>query len=106
MTPKIRLSPAADARLDEIYAYTAQTWSEAQADRYIRGLFDAFATIARREVVWRRLPAEFGQDGWCARHERHVIYWKLLPDDAIGIVTILHQRVHQLDRFREDAGEA
>ncbi|MFL5294970.1 MAG: type II toxin-antitoxin system RelE/ParE family toxin [Phenylobacterium sp.] len=105
MTTNVRLSAAADARLDEIYAYTLETWGEAQADRYVRSLFDAFAAIARRDMVWRRIPAEFGADGWYARHERHVIYWKRLPDDAIGVVTILHQRMHQLDRFREDAGE-
>ena len=62
--------------------------------------------IAWREIVWRHIPAEFGKDGWYARHERHVIYWKLLPDGAVGVVTILHQRVCQLDRFREDLGEA
>jgi toxin ParE1/3/4 len=105
LRPPVRLSPAADARLDEIYAYTRETWGDTQADRYIRGLFDAFARIAHREIVWRRIPAEFGKDGWYARHERHVIYWKLLADGAVGVVTILHERMHQLDRFREDVGE-
>jgi toxin ParE1/3/4 len=105
LTPPIRLSPAAGARLDEIYAYARETWGEAQADRYVRGMFEAFDAIAGREVVWRRIPAEFGKDGWYARHERHVIYWKLLPDGAIGVVAILHERLHQLDRFRQDGGE-
>jgi toxin ParE1/3/4 len=105
LTPPFRLSPAADARLDEIYAYTRETWGGAQADLYIRGLFAAFACIARRETIWLRIPAEFGKDGWYARHERHVIYWKLLPDGAVGVVTILHERMQQLDRFREDAAE-
>jgi toxin ParE1/3/4 len=106
LTPQVRLFPAAEARLDEIYAYTHETWGEAQAERYLRGIAAAFDAIARRAIVWRRLPAEFGQDGWYTRHERHVIYWKLLPGDVVGVVTILHERRHQLDRFREDAGEA
>ena len=101
-----RLSPAAEARLDEIYDYTRETWGEGQADRYIRGLFDAFTAIARREIVWRPIPAEFGVDGWYARHEHHLIYWKRLAGGAVGVVTILHERMHQMDRFREDAGEA
>lgn len=104
MTLEIRLFPAAHARLDEIYDYTFETWGDAQADRYMRGFSDAFAAIARREILWRPVPAEFG-DGWYARHEHHLIYWRLLPDGALGIVTILHERMHQLDRFREDAGE-
>lgn len=105
MTPQVRLSPAADARLDEIYAYTRETWGEDQAELYVRGIFAVFAAIAKREVVWRRIPAELGVDGWYARYERHFIYWKVLAGGDLGIVTILHQRMHQMDRFREDAGE-
>ena len=105
MTPQVRLSPATDARLDEIYAYTRETWGEDQAERYVLGIFAVFAAIAKREVVWRRIPAELGVDGWYARYERHFIYWKVLADGDLGIVTILHQRMHQMDRFREDAGE-
>ena len=104
MTLEVRLFPVAEARLAEIFAYTVETWGEAQAERYVRGFSDAFAAIARRDLVWRRLPADFGHDGWFARHESHFIYWRLLPDGVIGIVTILHARMHQLDRFREDAG--
>lgn len=105
MIPQVRLFPAAEARLDEIYAYTREAWGQAQAEHYLRAMAVAFAAIARREIVWRRIPAEFGKHGWYARHERHVIYWKLLPDGAVGVAAILHERMHQLDRFREDAGE-
>jgi len=104
VTP-VRYSPTAEGRLAEIYVYTRETWGEAQADRYLRGLADAVTGIARGDIVSRRLPAEFGAEGWYARHERHVIYWKQLPDGAIGVVTILHERMHQMDRFREDAGD-
>ena len=64
MTP-FRLSPATEARLDEIYDYTCET-RDAQADRYIRGLFDAFARIAWRAKPSGCIPAEFGHDGWHA----------------------------------------
>ncbi|MYD85940.1 MAG: type II toxin-antitoxin system RelE/ParE family toxin, partial [Acidobacteria bacterium] len=30
---------------------------------------------------------------------------KTLSDGDIGIVTVLHERMHQMDRFREDFGE-
>ena len=36
------------------------------------------------------------------RYERHFVCWRRLPNDGIGIVTILHERMHQIDRFRED----
>jgi len=99
-----RVQEAAARRLDDIYIYTRDTWGEAQADQYIRALFSTFEAIAARAIAWRTIPAEFGIEGYYCRFEHHYIYWRLLPDDAIGIVTILHERMHQMDRFREDLG--
>ncbi len=99
-----RVQTAAGRRLDEIYVYTRDRWGEAQADRYLRGLFTRFTDIAARRFPWRAVPTEFGVEGWVCRYERHFIYWKLLPDGAVGIVTVLHERMHQMDRFRDDAG--
>jgi toxin ParE1/3/4 len=97
-----RIQSAADRRLDEIYAYSRQTWGEAHADTYINGLFERFAAIAARRVPWRAIPAEFRVEGWVCRYERHYIDWKMLPDGAIGIVSVLHERMHQIDRLGED----
>ncbi len=97
-----RVQRAAGHRLDQIYLYTRETWGEAQAERYIRGIFERFEAIAARRFPWRPVPAEFGVDGYVCRYEKHFIYWKLLGDGAVGIVTVLHERMHQRDRFRED----
>ena len=43
-------------------------------------------------------------DGYVCRYERHLIYWKIRADGDVGIVTILHERMHQMDRFRDDFG--
>jgi toxin ParE1/3/4 len=99
-----RVQEGAGHRVNEIYAYTRDTWGEAQAERYIRGLFEKFQAIADRRIPWRQIPAEFGVDGYVCRYEKHLIYWKLLEDGAVGIVTILHERMHQIERFREDFG--
>ena len=98
----VRISPIASQRLDEIYAYTRDRWGEAQADAYVRGLFGCFDRIARRETPWRAIPAEFGVDGFFSRYEHHYVYWRLLSDGSVGIVTVLHERMHQTDRFRDD----
>jgi toxin ParE1/3/4 len=97
-----RIQDGAGHRLDQIYAYTLETWGEAQAERYILGLFERFEAIAARRFPWRPIPAEFRVDGFVCRYESHFIYWKMLADGAVGIVTVLHARMHQLDRFRED----
>jgi toxin ParE1/3/4 len=91
-------------RLDEIYVYTRDQWGEAQAERYINGMFARFEAIAAQEFPWRAIPAEFGVSGFIGKYERHYIYWKTLADGTVGIVTILHERMHQMDRFKEDLG--
>jgi toxin ParE1/3/4 len=40
-----RLSPSAEADLDDIWVYTATTWSDDQAHTYIAKLFDAFVAL-------------------------------------------------------------
>ncbi len=97
-----RVQDRAGHRLDEIYVYSRDTWGEEQAARYIRELFEQFEAIASRKFPWRAIPAEFGVDGFYYRHGQHYIYWRLLSDGTVGIVTILHERMHQPDRFRED----
>ena len=101
----VRIQEAASHRLDEIYRHTRDRWGVEQADRYITGLFEMFARIEGHMVMSRPIPAEFGVEGYWFRYERHIVYWRRLTNGGIGVVTILHERMHQLDRFREDAGD-
>lgn len=100
----VRIQEAASHRLDAIYRYTRDQWGSEQADRYLRGLFEAFGKIETHGVVSRPVPAEFGIDGCYLRYERHFVYWRRLSNGDIGIVTILHENMHQIDRFQEDFG--
>lgn len=106
MVAPIRIQEAASFRLDEIYRYTKKHWGTRQADRYITGLFAAFDRIESHGVMSRPVPAEFGVEGYFFRYEQHFVYWRRLSDSGVGIVTILHERMHQIDRFREDFGLA
>ena len=101
---QVRIQEAASYRIDEIYRYTRERWGARQADHYIHGLFDAFAGIESHQTPSRPIPAEFGIDGYFFRYEQHFVYWRRLSNGDIGIVTILHARMHQIDRFREDFG--
>lgn len=100
----IRIQAGASLRLDDIYRYTRDRWGAEQADRYITGLFAAFDRVASHGVASKPVPAEFGVDGFFFRYEHHFVYWRNLSNGDIGIVTILHERMHQIDRFREDFG--
>jgi plasmid stabilization system protein ParE len=100
--PAVRVQESASWRLDEIYRYTRDRWGEAQANGYITGLFEAFERIETHGVASKPVPAEFGVEGLYFRYERHFVYWRRLSNGDIGIVTILHDRMHQIERFRED----
>ena len=101
---QIRVQEAASRRLDNIYRYTHERWGAQQAERYIRGLFEAFEGIATHQTASRAIPAKFGIDGYFFRYERHFVYWRRLSNGDIGIVTILHEKMHQIGRLREDFG--
>jgi len=97
------LSRRANGRLDEIYRYGVERWGEEPAEAYLRQLFDCFGKIARGEVRSQAIPAEFGVDGHYCRVERHHIYWRRLGHGEVGIVTVLHEKMHRMDRFKEDS---
>ncbi|WP_213980331.1 type II toxin-antitoxin system RelE/ParE family toxin [Sphingomonas sp. dw_22] len=98
---RFRIEPSANHRLDEIFEYSSLQWGEAQAERYVRDLFARFQAIADRALPWRRIAAEFGVDGYVCRHEHHFIYWKVMDGGAVAIVTILHERMQQMDLLKE-----
>lgn len=99
---RIRIQEAAAARLDEIYQYTHRQWGEVQAKRYITTLFEAFEAIDTPAQRSRPVPAEFGVQGFYFRCQKHIVYWRRLSTGEIGIVTVLHERMHQMARFQED----
>lgn len=101
----VRIQQAASYRLDEIHRHTLKVWGRDQADRYISSLFAAFDGIESHKTLSRPIPADFGIQGYFFRHQRHFVYWRHLPEGDIGIVTILHERMHQIDHFRADFGE-
>jgi len=101
--PSFRVSEAASRRLDEIYRFTRERWGAKQAERYIVGLFVVFGRIGTHGVVSRPIPGELGVDGYFCRYRKHFIHWRWLRDGHIGIVTVLHERMHRIERFREDS---
>jgi len=98
--PPFLVQQAAALRIDEIYRYTQKEWGRSQADAYINGLFDAFAKVGTLGVFSRPIPAEFELDGFYFKYGKHFVYWRHLTDGHIGIVTILHERMHQIERFQ------
>jgi len=97
----IKIQNAASLKIDEIYRYTLKNWGEIQAKIYINGLFESFNNIGSGLIVSYSIPAAFGINGFYFRYEKHYVYWKYLDSCDIGIVTVLHERMHQIKQFSE-----
>ncbi|PHS15879.1 MAG: plasmid stabilization protein [Kangiella sp.] len=97
---QIVIQKAASFKLDEIYVYSKEKWGKKKAKVYIREMFDSFEKIDGNLVLSRKIPLEFCVDGFYYQYKKHFIYWKYLKKNNIGIVTILHQRMHQLKQFK------
>ena len=102
---KYFIQPAASARLEEVYRYTLKQFGPIQADRYLDGAFALFEDIVEKRIAWRRIPGEFGVEGYFARYHSHFVFWKLRSDGQIAIVAVLHQRMDLARRLQEDASE-
>lgn len=100
----IRIQEEASHRPDDSYRSIRDQWGCQQTDRYIMGLFVAFGKIEIHGVASRSVPAEFGVDGYFFQYERHFVYLRRLGNVEIDAVTILHERMHRIGRFREDFG--
>ena len=88
---RIVLSPRAQADLEDIWDYTAARWSEGQAERYIRDLWQAIETVAHDPRKGRAC------DGIRPGYRKylvgvHVLFYRMF-NDGVEIVRILHQRM-------------
>ncbi len=101
---RVRLLEPASIRIDEIYQFTADNWGEEQADAYVAGLFAAIGRLSDGGTASRSVPATLGVQGFYFKYGRHFVYWRRLEDGDIGVVSILHERMQQANRLREDFG--
>ncbi|MGY1950375.1 type II toxin-antitoxin system RelE/ParE family toxin [Pseudomonas pergaminensis] len=89
-----RLTPAAECDLENIWIYSAQTWSVEQANRYIDILTKAFEQLAQQPRI---APAcneiRTGYRHYCL--ERNTLYFRIVPY-GMEIVRILHDRMDRL----------
>ena len=87
---KYGLSPLAEADLEDIWRYTAETWSVRQAEAYHAEIVEAFEGLASGLKIGCRADIREGY----FKHAvgSHVIYYLLL-DAEIAIIRVLHRRM-------------
>lgn len=93
MTRRYKLSKLAEKDLAGIWRYTVDNWSREQANKYVNGLLNACADIARApESVGR--PCEYVREGYRKYpFGRHIIFYKILEDGSTLISRVLHEQM-------------
>lgn len=76
-----------------IWDYTVKEWSEEQAEKYFNSLLDTCERIASS-------PEDFGRDYDYIRPHlrgiscgRHIIFFRIISQNIIRIIRILHERM-------------
>jgi toxin ParE1/3/4 len=92
-----RLAPEAGEDLLEIGRYTAQEWGEAQSERYLDSLSEAFDRLAVTPRMGRSRN-EIRPDLLSLVRGSHVIWYRQVPA-GIEILRVLHARQSSQDAF-------
>jgi toxin ParE1/3/4 len=93
------LSPAAQADIDGIWDYTADTWSIEQADRYVALIRRAYETISPDGHEGRPMP-EVRKGYRKLAVGSHLIVFRLV-DGYVDVIRILHQRMDISARLQD-----
>ena len=92
-----RLTPAAQAELDEIWNYGAVAWGADQADRYALAIHRACQGAARGRLPGR--PVDTVRPGYRKLLVgSHALFFRRVPD-GVEVIRILHQRMDVEDRL-------
>ena len=87
---KVRISREAAQDLDDIWDYTAQVWSPAQAETYITGIRRTIRTIGDMPEIGRVRPEITPQVRTHPSAEHLIVYQ--FDDDTVTILRVLHKR--------------
>ena len=93
MNQKYRLSKLAEGDLASIWHYTAEIWSQEQANRYLKMILDAFNEIAKAPAVQGR-PYDHVRQGYRKYPiGKHIVFYRLTADGGAMISRILHEKM-------------
>jgi toxin ParE1/3/4 len=98
------LSPAAQVDLGQIWDYSARTWGEDQADRYVLAIRDACQALADRRRQGR--PIDAIRPGYRKLAvASHFLFYRFTGAGVIDVVRILHQQINAATHLWTEAGD-
>ena len=97
---KVILRQEAIDDLNNIWEYTCEKWSEAQADKYYSMLRHAFVEIGKNPEIGKEY-FEINSNLLGLQSGRHLIFYKVIDKYEIEIIRILHERMDLKIRLNE-----
>ena len=85
--------------LSSIWNYTFEVWSEEQADKYYRMLIEVCRKLTENPVLFDRRYEEITDNLYGYKVQRHIIFYRIVIDDEIEIIRILHERMDIKNKF-------
>ena len=96
---KIKISQEAQKDLRNIWNYTKNKWSNAQADRYYSLLIQEINFISNNPFVGESIN-EIRANYRFTKVKYHLIFYRTSNANLIEIVRILHQRMDVKNRLK------
>lgn len=87
---KYRISQKAVEDIEAIWIYTYKNWSLEQADRYYKLIFDEIEFITKNALSGKSME-HIRKDYRASIVKSHMIFYRIVNQDHIEIVRILHQ---------------
>lgn len=75
-----------------IWNYTAEEWSEAQADKYYFKLLSICQKLADQKLNGK-LYSDLGLEVMGFRADNHILFYRKISASKIEIIRILHQKM-------------
>lgn len=99
---KVRFTKKAVEDLSDIWNYTADNWSELQADRYYEMFIMASKEMAESSTRLGRRYEEIMSGLYGFHAGKHIIFYRHMEDqDEIEVIRILHERMDLKTRIEE-----
>lgn len=98
---KLHFSNKAVEDLSGIWSYTADMWSENQADQYYDMIIASCRKIAANPVLFGRQYIDIAESLYGFKANKHIIFYMVTDTGDIEVVRILHERMDLRSRIGE-----
>lgn len=98
---KLTLRQEAINDLTDIWTYTAENWSESQADKYYESIKLACREISNNPKLGKEYR-EIRRELFGHKINKHIIFYHIIEDKEIEVHRILHERMDIEKRLSEN----